>query len=274
MRRDRIAPLAGVLLLILASTGCDRLKARDQLNKGVNAFRNAQFQEAVAHFQEAASLDPTLEDARLYLAMSYFQQYAPGGQSPDNVKMAQQAIDSFNNVLELDPKNTTALATIGTIYYDMAQGSNEDQQLKDFEKAKEYQRRRLDIQPNDPEPYYWVGVMDYALAARNDNDIRKTDPKLAQIGPNGDLPPLPEKLRAQLEEKNSALISEAMDALNKAINLKPNYNEAMAYLNLIYRQKADIEKDSSGRAADTKQANDWLAKAMEARRAAGATAAH
>ncbi|HEV2423713.1 MAG TPA: tetratricopeptide repeat protein [Terriglobia bacterium] len=269
MRRYWIAPLAGVLLLVVAATGCDRLKARDQLNKGVNAFRNAQFQEAVAHFQQAASLDPTLEDARLYLAMSYFQQYAPGGASPDNLKMGQQAIQSFNNVLELDPKNTTALATIGTIYYDM----------KDFDKAKEYQRRRLDIQPNNPEPYYWVGVMDYALAAKNDNDMRKTDPKLAQIGPSGDLPPLPEKLRSQLEEQNSKLIDEAMDALNKAINLKPNYDEAMAYLNLIYRQKADIENDSSTRQADIKQANDWLAKAMEARKttgasAAGATAAH
>lgn len=264
MRRYSIAPLAGVLLLILAATGCSKLKARDQLNKGVNAFRNAQFQEAVAHFQEAASLDPTLEDARLYLAMSYFQQYAPGGESPDNLKIGQQAIDSFNNVLQLDPKNTTALATIGTIYYDM----------KDFDKAKDYQRRRLDIQPNDPEPYYWVGVMDYALAAKNDNDMRKTDPKLTIIGPNGDLPPFPEKLRAQLEEKNSNLINESMDALNKAINLKPNYDEAMAYLNLVYRQKADIEKDPSARAADTKSANDWLAKAMEARKTAGATAAH
>ncbi len=264
MRRYRLALVAGVLLLSVAATGCNRLKARDQLNKGVNAFRNAQFQEAVAHFQEAASLDPTLTDARLYLAMSYFQQYAPGGESPDNVKIGQQAISAFNNVLELDPKNTTALATIGTIYYDM----------KDFDKAKDYQRRRLDIQPNDPEPYYWVGVMDYALAGKNDTDMRKTDPKLTIIGPNGDLPPLPEKMRVELEQKNSALITEAMDALNKAISLKPNYDEAMAYLNLTYRQKADIEKDPSARAADTKQANDWLAKAMEARRAAGATAAH
>ncbi len=262
MRRYRLALFAGVLLLAVAATGCNKLKARDQLNKGVNAFRNAQFQEAVAHFQEAASLDPALEDARLYLAMSYFQQYAPGGESAENVKMGQQAISAFNNVLELDPKNTTALATIGTIYYDM----------KDFDKAKDYQRRRLDIQPNDPEPYYWVGVMDYALAAKNDNDARKTDAKLTMISPTGDLPPLPEKLRTQLAQENSNLITEAMDALNKAIEMKPNYDEAMAYLNLVYRQKADIEQEPSGRAADIKQANDWLSKAMEARKAAGASA--
>ena len=265
MRRYRLAPFAGVLLLAVAATGCNKLKARDQLNKGVNAFRNAQFQEAVAHFQEAASLDPTLEDARLYLAMSYFQQYAPGGESPDNVKIGQQAIDAFNNVLQLDPKNTTALATIGTIYYDM----------KDFDKAKDYQRHRLEIEPNNPEPYYWIGVMDYGMAGKNNTDLRKTDPKLTMLLPNGDFPPLPEKMRAELAEKNSAMIDEGMDALNKAINLKPNYDEAMAYLNLMYRQKADIEKDPAARAGDIKQANDWLAKAMEARKTAGAgSAAH
>jgi tetratricopeptide (TPR) repeat protein len=262
MRGYTLVPLAGVLLLAVAATSCNKLKARDQLNKGVNAFRNAQFQEAVAHFQQAAAADPTLENARLYLAMAYFQQYAPGGESEDNLKIAHQAIDAFNNVLELDPKNTTALATIGTIYYDM----------KDFDKAKDYQRHRLEVEPNNPEPYYWIGVMDYGLAGKNDTDARKTDPKLQVLLPNGDLPPLPEKLRTDLQQKNSTLISEGMDALNKAIQLKPNYNEAMAYLNLLYRQKADIDKDPSARAADIKSANEWLSKAMEARKAAGATA--
>lgn len=264
MRRDWLAPLAGVVLLAVSSTGCKKLQARDQLNKGVNSFRNAQFQEAVAHFQDAASLDPTLEDARLYLAMSYFQQYAPGGDSPDNVKMGNQAINAFNNVLQLDPKNTTALATIGTIYYDM----------KDFDKAKNYQRQRLELEPNNPEPYYWIGEINYLLAGKNNNDIRKTDAKLTQLLPSGDFPPLPEKFRAQLQEKNSALITEGMDALNKAIELKPNYSDAMAYLNLMYRQKADIEDDSSARASDIKSANDWMSKAMAARGTTAASAAH
>lgn len=263
MRPYRLAPVIGLLLLAVATAGCNRLKARDQLNKGVNAFRNGQFQEAVARFQEAASDDPKLEDARLYLAMSYFQQYAPGGESPDNVKIGQQAIKAFENVLELDPQNTTALATIGTIYYYM----------KDFDKAKEYQRRRLAVEPNNPEPYYWIGVMDYGICGKNDSAARSGDAKLSTIGPNGDLPPLPEKLRAELEQKNSALNNEGMEALNKAIELKPNYDEAMAYLNLMYRQKADIEKDPSARADDLKKANDWLAKAMDARKQAGAAAA-
>ncbi len=35
-----------------------------------------------------------------------------------------------------------------------------------------------------------------------------------------------------------------MTALKKAIELKPDYDDAMAYLNLLYRQKADLESSS------------------------------
>ena len=101
--------LLGVSLLLLAfSSGCSRLRARDQLNKGVAAFRSAQFQTAIVHFKNAVALDPTLLNARLYLATAYAQQYVPGGESPENLKIAQQAIDAFNDVLKMDPNNTTA----------------------------------------------------------------------------------------------------------------------------------------------------------------------
>jgi len=263
MRTYRLASIAGVLLLALASSGCNRLKARDELNKGVNAFRAAQFQAAIDHFQQAASLDPRLLNARLYLAMSYFQQYAPGGESPDNKKIGQQAVDAFKNVLELDTSNATALAYIGQLYFNM----------KDLDHAKEYEQRRQALDPNNPEPYYWIGVIDYLHCVKNQSAARNTDIKLATPDKNGDLPPLPEKLRTNLEQQNASAVKEGMDALNKAIELKPNYDEAMAYLNLLYRQKADIESDPGARASDIKNANDWLAKALEARKQAAASPA-
>jgi tetratricopeptide (TPR) repeat protein len=260
MRSFRLASIAGALLLAVASIGCNRLKARDQLNKGVNAFRATHFQEAIDHFQQAAVLDPKLLNARLYLAMSYFQQYAPGGDSADNKKIGQQAVDAFKNVLDLDANNSTALAYTGLLYYNM----------KDFDNAKEFERRRQNLDPNNPEPYYWIGVIDYLHCLKSQAAARNSDVKLATPDKNGDLPPLPEKLRTDLDQKNAAAVKEGMDALNKAIELKPNYDEAMAYLNLLYRQKADIESDPGARASDIKNANDWLAKALDARKQATA----
>ena len=79
-----------------------KLQSRDQLNKGVQAFKNAQYPEAVEHFKNAVELDPNFPVARLYLATAYMQQYIPGADSPENNQMAQAAHDQFMKVLEQD----------------------------------------------------------------------------------------------------------------------------------------------------------------------------
>ena len=69
------------------------------------------------------------------------------------------------------------------------------------------------------------------------------------------------------------LVDEGIKALSKAIELKPNDFDTMAYLNLMYRQKAEIESDSDAREADIKQAEDWVAKYVGAKKAAAGAAA-
>lgn len=261
MKASRLALLVWVLLLAVVPCGCRRLKARDQLNKGVNAFRNAQFQSAIMYFKQAVDLDPELLNARLYLATAYAQQYIPGGDSPENVKVGEQAINTFQQVLERDPNNTTAIASIAQIYYNM----------KNFEKAKEYQRRRLTIEANNPEPYYWIGVINWAVCYQRDGQLRK-DLRLDVPDAKGELRPLPEKDRAQLAEQNSALVDEGIKALQKALDIKPNDFDAMAYLNLMFRQKADIEVTPDERAFDIKQAEDWVQKALATKKQAAAKA--
>ena len=56
----RIPVSVALLVLLGTSTGCDKLKSRDQINKGVAAFKNAQYEEAVSNFQNAVKLDPKL----------------------------------------------------------------------------------------------------------------------------------------------------------------------------------------------------------------------
>ncbi len=262
MKPYKFAPVCGVLLLAVVSGGCgnvvNKLKARDQLNKGVASFRNAAFQPAIDHFQQAVALDPKLINARLYLAMSYFQQYVPGGESEENIKMAKQGIAAFEDVLKMDPNNTTALATIALIYYNM----------KDFDKAKEYQRKRLEVEPNNPEPYYWIGVLDWSICYPRRMQLRK-DLKMNQpkdLAKPDVLPPMPEKARTELADKNNALIDEAIKSLQKAIELKPNYDDAMAYLSLMDREKADLEMDKEAQAADIRDAETWVQKALDTRK--------
>jgi tetratricopeptide (TPR) repeat protein len=267
MKLYKLAPLCGVLLLALAACSCDRLKARDHLNKGVQAYRNAQFQPAIMHFKEAVRLDPTLLNARLYLATAYAQQYVPGGDSPDNKKVADQAIDAFQDVLKMDDgktsASTTALASIAQIYYNM----------KKFDEAKEFNQRRIKLEPNNPEPYYWIGVLDWAIAFPRAQQVRK-DHNLDQpkdpAHPDT-LPVIPDKFRKDLAVQNEPLITEGIADLNKAVQLKPNDADSMVYLNLMYRQKAEIDPDQETREADLKSAENWVNKALAARKAGTAS---
>jgi tetratricopeptide (TPR) repeat protein len=265
MKPLKLALLGGVLVLVVVANGCGKLRARDHLNKGVASFRNAQFQQAIMHFKSAVDLDPTLLSARLYLATAYAQQYIPGGESPDNVKIAKQAIEAYEDVLKINPNEVAAIASIAQIYYNM----------RDFDKAKEYQRRRLQVDPNNPEPYYWIGVIDWAttyprrMQLRRDLNLTMSkDPAHPDI-----LPPLPEKSRAQLEQDNKGLVDEAIQALTKAIELKPNDADAMAYLNLMYREKTDYEVSAEDRAADLKLAEEWVEKALNIKKQAAGQAA-
>ena len=145
--------------------------------------------------------------------------------------------------------------------------------MKKFDKAKDYNQRRIKIEPNNPEPYYWIGVLDWAIAfparKRCGRTITSTRPRIPPIRMN--CRSIPEKLREGLAEKNGPLVDEGLKALKKAIELKPNDADSMVYLNLMYRQKAEIDPDNETRQADLKQAEDWVDKALAARKAGTAS---
>src|ERR1700683_3276839 len=114
IRKWTVIPRLAALAVL--GSGCKQLQSRDQLNKGVQAFKNAQYPEAVESFKRAVELDPSFSAPRLYLATAYMQQYIPGAQSPENDQMAKAAHDQFMKVLEQNPKDKVALASIASLY--------------------------------------------------------------------------------------------------------------------------------------------------------------
>ena len=150
----RMIMLAAALLALFSSVGCDKLRARDQLNKGVEAYKNNHYEQAIDHFQQAVRLDPGLINARMYLATAFVSQYIPGVDSPDNLRTAQQAIDEYQRVIDANPtreQKVNAAKGIAYLYL------NE----KKWDEAKKYYRMASELDPNDPEPYYSVGVIDW-----------------------------------------------------------------------------------------------------------------
>jgi tetratricopeptide (TPR) repeat protein len=251
---------AAAVLVVVGVSGCNKLKARDLLNKGVNAFKNGQYDEAIEDFKQAKELDPTLMNARLYLATAYASQYIPGAPSEANTRLGNQAIAEFKDVLSIDPNNLSAIDGIGSIVFQMA-GTPYDP--KKFEESKSYHDKHIALKPNDPEPYYWVGVIDWTLAFRTNNELRAEYNKNNIKKQVRDTDPLPPSVRAQYTAKYGSLVDEGIGDLKKAIELRPDYDDAMAYLNLMYRRKADMVESADQRDDLLKQADALVDKVKE-----------
>jgi len=254
------ASLAALLIFTVGVSGCNKLKARDLLNKGVNAFKAGQSDTAIEDFKKAKELDPSLMMAQVYLATAYASLYIPGAPSPENKARGEQAINEFKAILQVDPNNLTAIDGIGSLLYNMAGTPFSE---KGFEEAKSYHQKHMQIKPEDPEPYYWIGVIDWTLAFRGNGEMRMDYNKNNIKKQVHDDQPLPPAVRTEYAGKYGPLVDEGIAALQKAISLKPDYDDAMAYLGLLYRRKADMVESADERASLQKQADDLLDKIKE-----------
>ncbi|HEY8716732.1 MAG TPA: tetratricopeptide repeat protein [Candidatus Acidoferrum sp.] len=252
--------LAALVVLVATGSGCNKLKARDLLNKGVANFKNGQYDKAVEDFKEAKDLDENLLNARLYLATAYASQYIPGAPSEENVQRGNAAINEFKGVLEKDPNNLSAIDGIGSILFQM---SGQPFNPEKFQESKTYHLKHISLKPTDPEPYYWIGVIDWTLAFRANAELRTAYNKDHINKQIKESDAMPAAVRNDYVAKDGQLVDEGIANLQKAIQIKPDYDDAMAYLNLLYRRKADMVESSAERASYQKQADDLVDKVKE-----------
>ena len=256
----RAAALLALIVFAAGFSGCNKLKARDLLNKGVGAFKNGQYDAAVEDFKQAKDLDPSLLNARLYLATAYASQYIPGAPSEQNKNIGKQAIQEFKDILSTNPDNLSAIDGIGSILFQMA-GTPYDPKL--FEESKTYHQKHIQLKPEDPEPYYWIGVIDWTLAFRANGEMRKEYNEKNIRKQVKETDPLPPAIRGDYLAKYGPVIDEGISDLQKAISIRPDYDDAMAYLNLLYRRKADTAASAEERASLQKQADELVDRVKE-----------
>jgi tetratricopeptide (TPR) repeat protein len=238
-------------------------KAIGQLNQGIEFYRHSQFSAATNSFQTAVHDDAKLVRGWLYLGASYAQQCYKEPEDPQasfrqmsNRQMCAKAKEAFEEAYRIDPNNKLALAAIGSMYAAM----------NDFEKAKF--RQLVEVDASNPAAYTWIGAADWAICFDRTEELRL---KLGIIENNPFRGMYPEKARAELENQNGPLVEEGLKALSKALEIKPNDDTILVYLNLMYRQKARLERNREARAAYVKTADDFLNKALKAREARAVT---
>jgi tetratricopeptide (TPR) repeat protein len=225
--------------------------AHNEVDEGVQAFRQAHYEDAIAHFEQAVANDPDLVVARMYLAATYLQVFQPGLDTPENVVLATKALDQYSEILRSNPSDVESLK--GLAYLKL--------QLHDFDEAREAYAKAIALNPADPELLYAAAVANWSNA--NDGITA-------------------EKAKLDAETEYSLIMSEgcpdvrtrflpdvdnAIAMLNKAISLRKDYVDAMTYMRLLYRLRAELECGSKKNfKADIKQSDEWAARAAAARK--------
>ncbi len=149
--RGRYAVLAVSLAVLVAfSSGCRQLKARDNLNKGVQAFKAVPSTPTRLNTSRRRWISirssPT---ARLYLATAYEMQYVPGSMRRTICSSPPRPWISSTRCWRTNRTTSCATSSIASLYY------NE----KKFDEAEQWNRKVIAIDPKNKEAYYTLGVL-------------------------------------------------------------------------------------------------------------------
>jgi len=244
----RITPLATLALagVLMMTTGCegtyDNLRANYAARMGNDAYKANDFPRAIEWYRYANYLNPDLDLAYYHTALAYMAEYKPGSKHPQDVRYAEQAITNLMRFLRLNPDHEDAKNYLLTIFLqadrhdeaaefferelqrapdDPAVASALMQKIGmiyaksgNFEQSLEWYKKRAEIERDDPEALYTIGVLCWDKVY------------------NGGL-------TLELERRRE-LIDMGLEYLARASELRADYFEAASYVNLLYREKAKL----------------------------------
>src|SRR5258706_7009935 len=257
-----LAAALAVGALTLLGTGCNQLRSRDDLNKGVAAYKNAKYSDAVSFFQEAIDLDPKNPNARVYLATAYMMQWIPGAVSPENVQFATKAKDAFGKVLSQDANNSVALASLASLAFNEADPLPLDQKMAKLDEAAGWYTKLVTADPKNRYGYYSLG----AIAQKKFYPALMTARVEANMKPDDPGPLKDKKAKTELSAKYMPVIDEGVKNLQKALDIDPESDDAMAYMNLLIRERADLADDKDAYKKQIDEADSWLQKALDTKK--------
>jgi Tfp pilus assembly protein PilF len=214
-------------------------------------FRALRLDSAEAHLKKALAQDDTFNDARMGLAVVYAMQYTPGDSSPENMIFLKMAVDTFQDLVARDPKNSVALKSLGALYYIG---------MRKFPEAREFYLKATIANPNDAEAFYGVGVTDWG-ATYLDSEKRKSEIVLDADEAFRNTP-RDQKVCMDLKAANESRVEDGLKNLTLAMEKRKDYSDAMSFMSLLYQRKADIEcGNRTARVKDLNLAGDFAGNA-------------
>ena len=268
-RGERIL-LCGIFLVMMPLVGCRQLGVRMEIQNANRAYAQRRYDVALEHYLAARQIDPSMVDLDRLIGYCYIGRFEPENETKENQQVADQAIESLKRYLVARPDDLIARDTLISLFLAadrnaQAIGFFADHLKKhpgdldaaksiatlsakagDFPGALHWYREITLLDGRNPEAFYIYGVVIYEKVHKRPDLI---------------------------EAANLTLIEEGKTALGRAIQLRPDYFEALVYLNLLYREQANrLEGDDPRRLELETQAEELRERAIaiqQARKAAG-----
>jgi tetratricopeptide (TPR) repeat protein len=213
--------------------------------------------KAIEFYKLAAEKNPDPKMKRLSL------EYLVSAYGPEKLNDPTEAEPVVKQMIALEPSEPSNYFALAKIYEDSGEYELAEQTL---DKARE-------VRPNDPAVYIQLaayfnrqGDFDKTMAALNERvRIEPNNPEAFQTQATYYWDKAYRDFRLKPQQKLQ-YVQDGIAAVNKAIEIKEDYMEAIAYKNLLLRLQANLEKDPAKQQALLKEADALRDKATELRK--------
>ena len=258
LKRARLVLATGLSALALCAVIASSvaLTARAQggastlMKQAEAAYNRGDYKEAAELFENAVTVEPANVKAKLLLANTLLREYVPGPGADSG--LAARARQQYLDVLGLEAGNKRALEGLMVLATSTRQ----------FAEAHEWALKAIQADAANAGAYYTAGFVDWAMAypdyaaARLSAGMKPADPGI-----------IPDAgLRQSVRAQHGAQLEDGFRMLQIALQINPEYVDAMAYINLLHRIEAGIADTDAQSAIFVAQADDWVMKALAAKR--------
>jgi hypothetical protein len=168
----------------------------------------------------------------------------------------------FTQVLSHSANDGLALSWLGALSYDELGSMRGPARFAKLNEVRGYFTTLLAAHPDDPESDYWLGVTAWLASYWRNQDAR------ADYNRNSQTPlrwndPLPEAVRIELARQCGDMVNKGVEGLQKLVDQQSKDLYSLAYLNLLFRQRADLQKNDEMRAKDLRTADQLVSRIRE-----------
>jgi hypothetical protein len=231
--RLRIAITLILLLALVPSFGCARLRAKDRLNEGARAYNKGNYVEATRLFKESIDLSNDFPKAKIFYAASLRAQFSPGGESPENKALAEQAIKAYQDIIATSP-DPADVDIAHTFIAELYNG------LGNLEENRNWTLKRVQLKGQTDQvrslSYYALAVTywkeSYDITQKY--VIPRSQPLAYRV---------PEEWEAGDVEKARDAVMKGLQNMEESLKVNPNYADSYSYRNLLYKEQMKFETD-------------------------------